>query len=48
LLSLDPTLLNNADIVERVSKALLRGDFFEQAGDLFEKVDNEDQVNQTS
>ncbi len=32
------------DIVDRVSKALLRGEFYEQAGELFEKVDQEDQV----
>ena len=44
LVKSDDILLSNPDIVERVSKALLRGEFYEQAGELFEKVDQEDQV----
>ena len=44
LVKSDDALLSNPDVVERVSKALLRGEFYEQAGELFEKVDQEDQV----
>ena len=44
LVKSDDSLLSSPDVVERVSKALLRGEFYEQAGELFEKVGNEDQV----
>jgi intraflagellar transport protein 172 len=44
LVKSDSVLLSSPDVVDRVSKALLRGEFYEQAGELFEKVDQEDQV----
>ena len=37
-------LLTNTDIVSRVSAALLKGEFFEQAGELFEKTGQQDQA----
>ncbi|NXP39291.1 IF172 protein, partial [Leiothrix lutea] len=33
-------LLTNADVIDRISVALIRGELYEQAGDLFEKVGN--------
>ncbi len=37
-------LLSNPDIVGRVTSALLKGEFYEQAGELYERVDQEDQA----
>ncbi|RLV86206.1 hypothetical protein DV515_00015928 [Chloebia gouldiae] len=33
-------LLTNMDVIDRISTALIRGELYEQAGDLFEKVGN--------
>ncbi|NWI06050.1 IF172 protein, partial [Tichodroma muraria] len=33
-------LLTNADVIDRISTALIRGELYEQAGDLFEKIGN--------
>ncbi|XP_036261104.1 intraflagellar transport protein 172 homolog isoform X2 [Molothrus ater] len=33
-------LLTNGDVIDRISTALIRGELYEQAGDLFEKVGN--------
>lgn len=33
-------LMTNGDVINRISTALIRGELFEQAGDLFEKVGN--------
>jgi hypothetical protein len=44
LVKSEDALLSNPDVVDRVSTALLRGEFYEQAGELFEKVGQEDQV----
>ena len=37
-------LLSNPDIVSRVSQALLKGEFHEQAGELYERVQEEDRA----
>lgn len=37
-------LMDNPDVVGRVTSALLNGEFYEQAGELYEKVDQEDQA----
>jgi intraflagellar transport protein 172 len=37
-------LISNPDVVSRVTEALTRGEFFEQAGELYERVGDEDQV----
>lgn len=37
-------LLSNPDIVSRVSGALLKGEFYEQAGELYEKTNQEQQA----
>ncbi|KAJ8355794.1 hypothetical protein SKAU_G00185880 [Synaphobranchus kaupii] len=33
-------LVSNADVVNRIASALIKGEFFERAGDLFEKIRN--------
>ncbi|KAI1897568.1 hypothetical protein AGOR_G00084610 [Albula goreensis] len=33
-------LISNADIVSRIASALIKGEFYERAGDLFEKIRN--------
>jgi intraflagellar transport protein 172 len=37
-------LIENADVVGRVTSALLKGEFYEQAGELYERVEQEDQA----
>ena len=37
-------LLENSDLVGRVASALLKGEFYEQAGELYERVDQGDQA----
>lgn len=44
LVKSEDMLLSNQDVVDRVSRSLLRGEFYEQAGELFEKVGQDDQV----
>ncbi len=39
LVQSQPDLLGNADVVARVTNALLKGEFHEQAGELYERVD---------
>ncbi|XP_070555163.1 intraflagellar transport protein 172 homolog [Ptychodera flava] len=33
-------LMNNQDIIQRIAAALIKGEFYERAGDLFEKIGN--------
>ena len=37
-------LLDNSDLVGRVASALLKGEFYEQAGELYERVEQSDQA----
>ena len=39
LVQAHPDLLSNPDVVSRVTGALLKGEFHEQAGELYERVD---------
>ncbi len=39
-----PELLEDSSLVERVASALLKGEFYEQAGELYERVDQVDQA----
>ncbi len=37
-------LLDNPDVVGRVASALIKGEFYDQAGELYERVNQEDQA----
>ncbi|XP_022255684.1 intraflagellar transport protein 172 homolog [Limulus polyphemus] len=40
LVAVVPALAGNSELVQKISAALLKGEFFEQAGELFEKINN--------